>query len=574
MKNELIKFLQKNIKFKLDYENIIEKPKIETHGDFSLPLFTLSKEIKKNPAQIAKEYEEILSNKLPKGFEKVIATGPYLNFFLNKSQEAQTIIEQILTPPSSYQFSPHSSHASVLLEYPSPNTNKALHLGHVRNILIGNSLGLILEKTGHKIIRTNLNNDRGIAICKSMLGYELFFKDKTPQSLNVNPDEFVSMCYVKFEQEAQKNESLNTTAQEMLVKWENGDKKVKTLWQKVLNWVYEGYNKTYEIYKIKKFNTQYYESEIYDKGKELVLKALKNKVKGFGKEEDGAIYCNLEDIGFDKKYLMRGDGTTLYMTQDLYLNSLKEKDFKADKYVFIVGKEQEYHFKVLFAILERMGFGGMEKNYHFAYGYVYDKDGKKFSSRKGKVIGANWLYNEVLCAAKQNLKTKELTKDLSEKEIEKRAKIIAYGALAFSFLKPNPIDDIHFDIKKALAFEGESGPYIQYTYARIKSVLRKAKYTKTPKIDYNLFNEKEISLLKTLKEFPQIIEEASEKYKISAIANYLIRICQKYNEFYQNSNILKEKEEIRNARLVLCEVTSKVLKEGLNLLDIETLEEM
>lgn len=573
MKQLLIDFLMKNIKSEgFDIEKLLEVPKLEVQGDFSLPMFMLAKELKKAPPIIAKEFEEKLSQKLPNFLEKVVAIGPYLNFYLNNIELAKEVIESISNGSILKISLPKKQ--KVLIEYPSPNTNKALHLGHVRNILIGNSLSNVLKKTGNEVIRTNLNNDRGIALCKSMLGYQLFYHDKTPKDLEVKPDEFISICYVRFEQEANKDSALNDDAQKMLVEWEEGNTKVRKLWQKILDMVYLGYEETYKNFKLGNFNKQYHESQIYDKGKDIVVDALKRKVNGFGTEDDGAVFCDLSDIKLDKKYLLRSDGTTLYMTQDLYLAYLKEKEFKADRYVFIVGKEQQYHFNVLFEILDRMGFAGTGKNFHFAYGYVYDKDGKKFSSRKGKVIGANWLYHEIINAAKEGLLSKDLTKNLSRKEIEARAKIIGYGALAFSFLKINPLDDIKFDLNKALSFEGETGPYIQYTYARIKSVLNKADYKSNLNINYDLFSEREISLIKTLKQYPVVVLEAAERYKLSAIANYLIKVCQQFNEFYQNCPIIKEQEDIKNARLLLSQATSLILKDGLSLLDIEVLEEM
>ncbi len=572
MSEDLIKFLEKNFEVKLDFSKLLEKPKVADHGDFSLPMFILAKDLKKAPPVIAKEFEEKLSKKLPDFLSKVVAVGPFLNFYLNSQKEAKDVLN-IAINGDLFKIKVDKKQ-KVLIEYPSPNTNKALHIGHVRNILIGNSLANILKRVGHKVVRTNLNNDRGIALCKSMLGYELFYGNETPKSLGLKSDEFVSKCYVKFGEEAGKDDSLNNNAQEMLVEWENGNKKVRDLWKKLLKWVYEGYKVTYKNFKLENYDKEYYESEIYDKGKEIVERALKNKINGFGVEDDGAVYCDLSDVNYDKKYLLRGDGTTLYMTQDLYLAQLKDKDFKADKYVFIVGKEQQYHFDVLFEILNRLGFGGTEKNYHFAYGYVYNKDGKKFSSRKGEVIGADWLYDEVVLRAKEGLKTKELTKNLSEKELNRRAEVIGCGALAFSFLKPNPTDDIKFDIDKALAFEGDTGPYVQYTYARIKSVIRKAEYREKIDVDYSLYSEKEMSLIKLLKGYPEVVLEAASKYKISAVANYLIRVAQSYNEFYQSCPILKEKDGVKNARLLLCDATSRVLANGLSLLGIDVLEEM
>ncbi len=573
MKEKLIAFLKKDNELKkLDLDKLLAKPKIESHGDFSLPMFVLAGSLKKNPQEVAKEFEGSLSKKLPDFLNKIVATGPFLNFYLNNEMINKQILSE--TGKGSFKFK-IGKPEKIVMEYPSPNTNKSLHLGHVRNILIGNALTNIFESVGHKVFRTNMNNDRGIAICKSMLGYELFYAKDTPETLNMKPDEFVSMCYVKFGQEAKKNEKLNEMAQETLVKWESKDCDTIYLWETIMKWVFQGYKQTYKNYKIKKYDKEYFESDIYNKGREIVLDALKRKVKGFKKEEDGAVCVDFEDETYGKKYLLRKDGTTLYMTQDIHLAYEKESQFKADKYIFVVSNEQKYHFEVLFEILRRIGFGGTDKNYHFAYGYVYDENGNIFSSRKGKVIGADWLLGEVIQKAKENLLTKELTKNLSEEELDKRANIIGYSALAFSFLKKNPIDDIKFDMEKALAFEGETGPYVQYTYARIKSILRKADYKKTDfNIDYSIYSGNEISLIKKLGEFEEVILESADKYKPSHIANYLIAVCKLFNEFYQNNPILKEKKDVMNARLLLCVATSNVLKEGLRMLDIEVLEEM
>lgn len=573
MKKELIKYLKENIQYALDYESLISKPKIESHGDFSLPLFILSKELKKSPQDIAKDMEsKLMAKKFPEFLEKVVAMGPYINFYINKTKEAKEVLTSI-AKGTIFDIKIENPQ-KILIEYPSPNTNKSLHIGHTRNMFLGNSITKIFKEVGHKVIKTNMNNDRGIAICKSMLGYEMFFANETPNSLNLKSDEFISKCYVKFEEESKKDDSLNQKAQDMLVLWEKGDKKTRKLWRKIMDYVFEGYNQTYKNYKIGNYDKQYFESEIYDKGKEIVLDALKNKVKGFEKEEDEAIMCDLEDVNLGKKYLLRGDGTALYMTQDLYLAYTKEKEFNPHKSVFIVGKDQEYHFYVLFEILQRLGFGGNDKNFHFSYGYVFNKDGKKFASRKGEVVGADWMLDLVVQKAKENLLIKEITKNLTEKELQRRASIIGYSALCFSILKINPKDDIKFDVDKALAFEGETGPYVQYTYARIQSILAKANDIFKVDIDFDLFNNKESSLIKALKEYREVILEATNKYKPSHLANYLIRICQLFNEFYQNSPILKEKKNIQEARLLLCYCTARIIKKGLELLDIETLEEM
>jgi len=579
MKQKLIQYLKENIKTsqELNYEKLLEKPKNQVHGDFSFPCFLLAKDLQKAPPMIAKDLETQLKENLPQEFEKVQAMGPFLNFTINSEKITKTILKSIET--NQHQNIKSKNPQKILIEYPSPNTNKNLHIGHVRNILLGNSLTNILKATKNEVIKTSINNDRGIAICKAMMGYEMFYKDKTPESENIKSDEFIAKCYVKFEQATKQDETLNQKAQEMLVKWEQGDKETKALWEKILNWVYQGYKETFKNYKLGEFNTQFYESEIYDKGKEIVEKAIKDKIKGFQYDkETGAALVDFENETFGKKYLIRGDGTTLYMTQDLYLDKLKQEKFNADKNIFIVGKEQQYHFEVLFEILNRLNPTQKNKNYHFAYGYVFNKDGTKFSSRAGNVVGADWLLNEMIEHSKNNLLNKELTKNLEKEELEKRAKIIGYGALAFSMLNVNPMSDIKFDIDKALAFEGETGPYVQYTYARIKSILRKAKTENitTENIEFNNFNQTEINLIKQLGEFENIVLQAEQKYKPSAISNYLVRICQNFNEFYQNNKILGEEADKNKLqqRLLLIESTSKIISEGLKLLGIETLEEM
>ncbi|MFW5704947.1 MAG: arginine--tRNA ligase [Nanoarchaeota archaeon] len=567
MKEDLIKFLNTQIP-NLDVEKLLEKPKFEGHGDWSLPMFLLAKELKKAPPMIAKEFEEKLSKKLPKEISKIVAVGPFLNFYLNSQLEARQIFESFENSSILSYKTPKKE--KIVLEYPSPNTNKALHLGHVRNLLLGNSLSKIFKSAGNKIIKANLNNDRGISVCQAMVAYEEFGEGKTPKSEKIKADKFIANYYVLFGKKKKEMPELETKAQEMLLKWESGDKKVIALWEKMLSWVYEGYKQTYIDYKYKS-DKDYFESQIYKEGKEIVLNALKNKAKGFGKEKDGAIFCDLSDVKLDKKYLLRKDGTTLYMTQDIYLATQKEKDFNADKYIYLTANEQDYHFKVLFEILERLGFANKEKLYHLSYGYVTLPEGK-MKSREGNVVEADELLSEVISDAFENLKKK--SPELDKKEAKRRAEIIGYGALAFFILKYNPTSDFVFNPKESLSFEGETGPYVQYTYARIKSVLRKANWKRNCDIDYSVFGEKEIALIKILKEFPEVLEEATLKYKISLIANYLIKICQGFNEFYQNCPINTSEEKVKKARLLLAENVSLIIAKGLELLDIEVLEEM
>ena len=580
MREKIIKFLEENFEPKIDFYKLLKKSNSSNYGDFSLPVFELSKKLKKSSDEIAKSFEKKLSKSLSEQIKKIVAKGGYLNFYLNNSVLINDIIKKI---HSDEMFNPRiSKKEKIMIEYPSPNTNKSLHIGHVRNIMLGNSLTHILKKVGHIIIRTTLNNDRGIAICKAMLGYELFFKNETPQSLGMKSDEFVGMCYFEFEKKLEENkkkeninkkEDLEKQVQKMLVKWEAGDKKTRELWTKTLDWVYDGYAITFHDLKLERFDKSYFESQIYNKGKEIILDALKRKVKGFKKDKDGSILCDFENKTYGKKYLIRKDGTTLYMTTDLYLAKTKTDEFNCDKYIFVVGREQEYHFEILFELLDRIGIAKSEENYHYSYGYVFDKNGEKFSSRKGRTISADDLLKMMQDKAKENSLLKETTKNLSQTELNRRANIIGYGAMAFIILNTNPMLDIKFDIDKASDFTGETGPYLQYTYARINSVLKKAEF-KSKNVNVSIYTEKEISLIKKLGEYSDVLINAADKLKPSLIANYLIKLAQNYNEFYQSTPILKSDEKQRTARLELSYLVAKTLKEGLELLNIDTLDKM
>jgi arginyl-tRNA synthetase len=579
IKNKLINDLKTIEELKdFDLNNLIEKPKKKEMGDFSLPVFIISKKYSKNPNEIAKILEEKINLKNLKYLEEIKAIGPFLNFKLNYNNISKNIFNEIINENFK---NIKISNKKILIEYPSPNTNKSLHVGHVRNILLGNSLKNILKRTGYNVIHTNLNNDRGISICQAMLSYQKYGENKTPKEESIKPDKFVEKYYILYNQKLKENPDLEKEALEMLEKWENGDKETLNLWKKLLKWVYEGYKITFKNYKLTNINKEYFESQIFDKGKEIVLDAIDKKVPGFKKEKDGAIYFDFEDKTYGKKYLLRPNGTTLYMTQDIYLAKLKEEEFKADKFIFIVAKEQNYHFEVLFKLLEILNISKKEQNYHFAYGYVFDKDGKKFSSRYGNSFGADELLDLIEKKAFENLKNKELTKNLNENELIKRSKIIGFAALSFSFLKVNPLDDMKFDIDKALQFEGETGPYILYTYARIKSIIRKSNFTEKEiinKIENTTkeinFNEKEKELISIINEYNEILKEAALKFKISAIPNYLIKLSKEFNNYYQNTKILEGKEEEILKKLILIYSISIIIKDALSLLNIETLEEM
>jgi len=574
MKELLINFLIKELKLNLDFNSLLESPKQQLQGDIALPCFIFSKELRKNPIQIAEELKKKLSKKLPEFIEKIENSGPYLNFFYNPHFEIKETFKSIESKKA-FNIKSKKKPLKIVIEYPSPNTNKSLHLGHLRNILLGNSLSKILERSKNKVIRVNLNNDKGIAICKAMLAYQMFGRGKTPKTEKIKSDKFVANYYVRFEIENKKNPKLKLEekAQEMLLSWERGEKETIKLWEKLMSWVFEGYKETYSNFNVK-HNKEYFESDIWNKGKEIVLKGLKENIKGFGKEEDGAVFCDLSDINLDKKYLLRKDGTTLYMTQDLYLAKQKQKDFNADKYITITSNEQDYHFQVLFELLDRLKISSKEKNIHYSYGYISLPSGK-MKSREGTVVDCDELLNEVVKQAKENLLSREISKNLSEKELKRRSVIIGHAAISFLILKFNPKSDFVFNPKESLSMRGETGPYVQYTYARIKSILRKSNI-KATKPNYNLFTqEKEINLIKLLGRYNEMLIEAHKDLKPSTICNYLIKLCQEFNTFYSEVPILNAtNKEIVTNRLYLIETITKVIKDGLDLLGIQTLEEM
>ena len=577
MKQNVIDFLKLN-GIEVD-EKMLQLPKIKEHGDLCLPCFILSKQENKNPVEFCKELEEKLNTTSPSFISKIQAVGPFLNFTFNSDIYSKELIEKINSNAST------KSPQKILIEYPSPNTNKNLHIGHARNMLLGNSLISILKEVGNTVISTNLNNDRGISICYAMLGYLKYKDEKTPQDLNLKPDEYIAWCYCQISNQIKKEEEklgkgnspTQKEAMDMLIKWEGGDDNIRRVWKEVLELVYLGYSKTYSRYCLQVFDREFYESEIYDKGKEIIEKALEQGVRGMFKDESGAIGINLENDDKSKdlgvKYLLRSNKTTLYMTQDVYLAKLKEELFQADRNVFIVGHEQEYHFNVLFEVLRRFGLNDNDKNYHFSYGYVFDKDGKKFSSRLGNTIGADEIYEICVQKAKENIVSREYSKQLSDEEIEKRSTVIGFGALSFYFLKSAPTHSINFDIEQALSFEGETGPYVQYTYARINSLLKKAQF-KYDLIDSKSleFETEHIAILEQLSRYNEVVLNAASKYKVSLLPHYLLQLTKLFNELYQREQFIGSKREAE--LLTLSYYVTLTIKKGFDLLHIGVLEEM
>jgi arginyl-tRNA synthetase len=568
---DIEKILKKHTKLS---EINLEIPPDSSLGDFAFPCFVLSKVLKKNPNEIAKELAEKINP--DKTIKWVKAVGPYLNFFVNKEQLSEDILKRIFKEKDEYGLQ-KKTNKTILVEYPGPNTNKPLHLGHLRNMVLGTSLSKILSANGNLVYDVNINNDRGIHICKSMLAYKKWGKDDSPetqenQRLSGEPklksDHFVGKYYVIFAQKLKENPKLEEEAKELLRKWEQGDKETIDLWKKMNKWALDGFKETYKRFGIK-HKKEYYESQIYQKGKEIVKEGLKKEIF---KEKDGAIIVNLEKEGYGEKVMLRADGTSVYITQDLYVAKQRYEDFKFDKLIYVVATEQNYHFKVLFEVLKKLKYPFADRLYHFAYGMVNLTTGK-MKSREGTVVDADNLLDEMIGLAKKETKKREKT--ISDKELDKRSEKIAMAAIRFFLLKSDSIKDMLFDPEESISFDGETGPYLQYTYARINSILKKHSGEVDPNADTNLLKEKEEQdLIVMLNNFNDIVKKSGETYKLHIIARYLLDLAQSFNNFYHSFPVLKAKEELMKSRLLLISCIKQVLKNGLNLLGIDVLEKM
>jgi len=551
LKSELIKEISNQINESI----ILEVPPNPILGDYALPCFKLSKK--------PHEIQKLL--KLPKFIEKTEIKGPYLNFFINKTFLAELTINQILKEKEKYGSKLLKER--VVIEFPSPNTNKPLHIGHARNIILGQAVCNLLKFMGNEVIVVNLNNDRGVHICKSMLAYALFGNNDSPEKSNKKSDHFVGDYYVKFAKAAKENPKLEEEAQEYLRKWEAGDKKILELWKKMNNWAFEGFRETYKKFDLK-IDKEYFESNIYKNGKEIILEALeKHQVQ---KKPEGAIFIDLSKEGLGEKILLRGDGTSIYITQDIYLAILKYKEFKFDKSIFVSAVEQKHHFKVLFTILKKLGNLWADKLYHLSYGMVNLESGR-MKSREGNVVDSDDLIEEL-----NKMAIEEIDKrynEITKKEKEKRSNSIAMAALRYYYLKIDHEKDITFKPEESIRFEGDTGPYIQYTHARASSIIKKSE--KTLKIKNYQLGEKESKLIKVLSEFPQAVENAHSQLSPHIITNYSFHLAQTFNEFYHSCQVLNESnKDVRLSRLALVKAAKHVLKNSLNLLGIEAPEQM
>jgi len=559
----------------------VQENKTEFEGDFTIVTFPLVKQLKKNPESIGVELGEALTEQT-----ELLESFNVIKGFLNIKVKNQFFVDDFKSINDNFNTI-EKKNSTVMVEYSSPNTNKPLHLGHVRNNLLGFSVAQILEEAGYDVIKSQIINDRGIHICKSMLAWEKFGKGETPDVLETKGDKFVGNYYVKFDQEykkeiaeliaqgieeeqAKKEAPLMKEAQKMLLDWENGDEKVRSLWNEMNAWVYKGFNETYKRLGVD-FDQVQYESNTYILGKDLIQEGLDKGV--LYQKEDGSVWCDLTDDGLDQKLLLRSDGTSVYMTQDLGTAVERFKQNDLQKLIYTVGNEQDYHFQVLFKILGKLGYSWANQLYHLSYGMVELPNGK-MKSREGTVVDADELMQEMYEAAKA--KTQELGKleGLSEEEKEVSYEIIGQAALKYFMLKVDPKKKMLFNPAESIDFNGNTGPFILYTYARTQSLLSKAnyEYKEVAGIDFNPYEKELIMLLANYKE---IVARSAELLSPALIANYVYDLVKSYNSFYQSNNILKlEDENLKQARLNLSDLTAKTIKKCLHLLGIKTVNRM
>lgn len=560
MKKKLVKLLSKYLEFEItenEIERLIEIPPNEELGDFALPCFSFARQLRKSPVAIAEEIAKQISNEPIIG--RVEAVSGYLNFFMDRKWLSTKVLKSVLEPHSSDQ----AIKETIVVEYCSPNTNKPLHLGHLRNMAIGESVSRILSFAGNNIIRTCIYNDRGIHICKSMLAYNDFGENTTPEEKNIKSDHFVGDFYVLFAKTAKEDNSYERKAQELLEKWESGDEETINLWKKMNEWAFTGFHKTFELFGIH-FDREYYESNIYKHGRDIILKGVERGL--FKKKQDGAITIDLTDKGLDEKVLLRANGTSVYIVQDIYLAHLKEEEFKYNKSIYVVGNEQEYHFKVLKEILQLIGTSESGKIHHLSYGMVELPEGK-MKSREGTVVDADDLILDTSLLAEEEIRKRY---QLSENEVKERALKIALAAIKFQLLKVEIGKNIIFNPKEAIRFEGDTGPYVLYSYARASSILRKSNIAMIT--EQWQANEYEATLLKRIDAFSDIAKLSGERLNPSLIANYVLELSQRFNEFYHECPVLRS--EVAGQRLALVAAFKDICGKCLELLGIDRLEEM
>ena len=571
----------------------LQKTKKEFEGHLTLVVFPFLKMSRKGPEQTAQEIGEYL-----KANEPAVAAFNVIKGFLNLTIASATWIELLNEIQADEQYGlvkATETSPLVMIEYSSPNTNKPLHLGHVRNNLLGNALANIVAANGNKVVKTNIVNDRGIHICKSMLAWKKYGNGETPETSGKKGDHLVGGYYVSFDKhykaevkelmaqftaqgmndeeakaKAEAESPLMQEAREMLVKWEAGDPEVRGLWEMMNNWVYAGFDETYKMMGVG-FDKIYYESNTYLEGKEKVMEGLE---KGFFfKKEDGSVWADLTAEGLDHKLLLRGDGTSVYMTQDIGTAKLRFADYPIDKMIYVVGNEQNYHFQVLSILLDKLGFEWGKSLVHFSYGMVELPEGK-MKSREGTVVDADDLMEEMIATAKETSQELGKLDGLTQEEADDIARIVGLGALKYFILKVDARKNMTFNPKESIDFNGNTGPFIQYTYARIQSVLRKAAESGIvvpEQIPAGIeLSEKEEGLIQMVADFAAVVKQAGEDYSPSIIANYTYDLVKEYNQFYHDFSILREENEaVKVFRIALSANVAKVVRLGMGLLGIE-----
>ena len=568
----------------------LQKTKKEFEGHLTLVVFPFLRMSRKGPEQTAQEIGEYL-----KANEPAVAAFNVIKGFLNLTVASSAWIELLddIHAQEHYGLTAATPQSPlVMIEYSSPNTNKPLHLGHVRNNLLGNALANIIAANGNRVVKTNIVNDRGIHICKSMLAWLKYGNGETPESSGKKGDHLIGDYYVAFDkhykaevnelmeqgmtkEEAEAASPLMKEAREMLVKWEAGDPEVRALWKKMNDWVYAGFDETYRMMGVS-FDKIYYESETYLEGKKKVLEGLDKGL--FYRKEDGSVWADLTNEGLDHKLLLRSDGTSVYMTQDIGTAEQRFADYPIDKMIYVVGNEQNYHFQVLSILLDRLGFEWGKSLVHFSYGMVELPEGK-MKSREGTVVDADDLIAEMIATARETSGDLGKLDGLTKEEAEEIARIVGLGALKYFILKVDARKNMTFNPKESIDFNGNTGPFIQYTYARIRSVLRKAAeagITLPDTLPEGIeLSTKEEGLVQMLADFAGVVRQAGTDYSPSLIANYCYDLVKEYNQFYHDFSILREENEaVRLFRLVLSAEVAKMVKLGMGLLGIEVPERM
>lgn len=537
-------------------------------GDVGIGCFFLAKILKKSPASIA---EELAGAKLTLPYVKSLrAVGPYLNVTLDPAPFIEAVYASISKNTDRYGHSATRAGKKIMIEYSAPNTNKPQHLGHIRNNVLGMAIANTLEAAGYDVVKVNLVNDRGIHICKSMLAYEKWGNGLTPSQTGKKGDHFVGDYYVMFEKKARDDPKLIEEAQTMLQKWEQGDKDVVTLWKTMNTWVYEGFDETYERLGCE-FEKVYYESETYQKGRDIVLKGLENGI--LGKNASGDIVVDLTEFDIGEKVLLRKDGTSIYVTQDLGATVDKFSDYNLDRSIFVVASEQNLHFKILFHVLKILGYEWADRCYHLSYGMVYLPEGK-LKSREGIVVDADTLMDELHTLARKEITGR--SRDMGAEELENAAEAVALSALKYFILKVHPQKDIHFSPEESLSFDGATGPFAQYSYARLSSILRKGKNVLSGTPNFALLgNPEENKIAILLAQYPGVVSESAESYNPTRMTSWIFDISRAINRFHHDHSVLNTGDpELTLARGTLIRIARQALGNSLKLIGITPLERM